>query len=260
MKMRRLSRRLVALYLSVGIIGLVLLAPIRFIQAASGSKVAAGEFIPISVKLSNFGGSKRVDVFVKYSILTSAGDEIYSSDETVAVETTASFIKTVQVPSDAAPGSYTAKTAITYPGQLTPATTQFPFTVERKIFGIFQSDFLLYGSIALAVSVLLVLFSRTLIKRHRLVRFAPLDYSNIPNHDRTFYEILSDTIMQMRGRVGDDALLIAASIPGLKIDKKTGRVLIMTESPAKIIATLIAEYEKKLGRKVSFSLRREKID
>ena len=62
----------------------------------------------------------------------------------------------------------------------------------------------------------------------------------------------------MRTRVGDDALLIASNINGLKIDKETGRVLDLTDSPAKIIATLVAEYEKVLGKKVSFSFREEK--
>lgn len=239
-------------------VGLVLLSSISFARAASGSKVAPGELLPVSVKLSNFGGGKRVDVLVKYSILNSSGTEIYSTSETVAVETTASFIKSVEVPADAAPGTYTAKTAVIYPGQLTPATTQFPFTVERKILGIFQSGFILYGSIVLVVSILLVLLGRFLVKR-RVSRFVPFDYSNIPHYQRTFYEILSDTIMQMRGRVGDDALLIAANIDGLKINEK-GRVLAMTQSPAKIIATLVSEYEKRLGKKVSFSLRREKTN
>jgi hypothetical protein len=162
------------------------------------------------------------------------------------------------VPFGTAPGTYTAKTSITYPGQLVPTTTQFPFTVERKILGIFQSDFLLYGGIAVFISIILVLLGLVLIKRLRATRFSPFNYSNAPQDLRTFYEILSDTIMQMRQRVGDDALVIAANIDGLKIDKNSGRVLSLSEHPAKIIATLVSEYEKRLGQKVSFSLRRER--
>ncbi len=246
--------------LFIVILGLVCILSFSFAQAATNStgKVAPGEFLPVSVKLSNFGGGKRVDVLVKYSILASAGNEIYSTSETVAVETTASFVKSIQVPFGTAPGIYTAKTTVTYPGQVAPVTTQFLFTVERKILGIFQSDFLLYGGISVIGSILMVLLGYTLIKRRRGTRFAPFDYSNISHDERTFYEILSDTIMQMRGRVGDDALLIASNINGLKINKETGRVLTLTESPAKVIATLVSQYEKTLGQKVSFSLRREK--
>jgi Putative transmembrane protein (Alph_Pro_TM) len=240
--------------LLITLTGLIFLPSVAFAQATTTSKVAPGEFLPVSVKLSNFGGSQRVDVLVKYSILASTGNEIYSTSDTVAVETTASFIKSIQVPSDTPSGTYTAKTVVNYKGQVTPATTQFPFTVERKILGVFQSNFWLYGSIAVVVSILLVLLGHALIKR-RVTRFTPFDYSNIPHNERTFYEILSDTIMQMRSRVGDDALLIAANIEGLKINEK-GRVLAMVGSPAKIIATLVSEYEKQLGKKVSFSFRK----
>ena len=125
----------------------------------------------------------------------------------------------------------------------------------KKIFGMFKNDFILYGSITLLVSVLISLVARAFAKRRRLTRSTPFDYSDIPHDERVFFELLSDTIMEMRERVGDDALDIAANIDGLKIDKATGRVLALTEHPAKIIATLVAEYEKLLGKKESFSFR-----
>lgn len=235
--------------------------PVAFAQTVDTSnaglvvKVAPGELLPISVKLSNFGSNNRVDVLVTYGIFASNGNEIYSTNETVAVETTASFVKTIQIPFSASPGIYTAKTSIVYQGQLVPATTQFPFTVERKILGLFQSDFFLYGGVTLLVCIIALALGWVLVRSRRKGRFVPYDYSAITRDKRTFYEILSDTIMQMRQRVGDDALFIASQIDGLKIDKETGRVISITESPAKIIAVLVSEYEKKLGKKVSFSFR-----
>ncbi|KKR70686.1 MAG: hypothetical protein UU13_C0002G0031 [Candidatus Nomurabacteria bacterium GW2011_GWB1_40_7] len=223
---------------------------------AGAIKVAPGELLPISVKLSNFGGGRRVDVLVEYSIFSGAGEKIYSSNETVAVETTNNFIKTIQIPFGVAGGVYMAKTFVIYDGQLVPATTQFSFTIERKILGLFRDDFFLYGGITLLSGILMFALGHALIKRRR-GRSTPLDYSDIPRDKRIFYEILSDTIMQMRERVGDDALLIAANIDGLKIDKETGKVHNISENPSKIIATLVSGYEKILGKKVSFSLRRE---
>ena len=220
------------------------------------TKVAPGELLPISVKLSNFGGSQRVDVLMTSGIFSDTGKEIYSISETVAVETTNNFVKMIQVPLDTAPGAYVAKTSIIYGGQLVPATTQFPFTVERKIFGFFQSDFFFYGGVAFLVCIMAFALGWVLVKRRRKGRSSPYDYSAISRGKRTFYEILSDTIMQMRQRVGDDALAIASQIDGLRIDKETGRVLSVTKSPAKIIATLVSEYEKKLGKRVSFSFRK----
>lgn len=237
-----------------------LIPQIQTTSAGLVSKVAPGELLPLSVKLTNFGNRNRVDVTISYKITNGEGKAIYSAEETVAVETTATFVKTVQIPFETAPGRYIAKSSIAYQGQIAPATTEFPFTVERKILGLFQSDFLLYGGITLLVSVLMLLLGRALIKRRRAMRFTPFDYSDISHDQRTFYEILSDTIMEMRQRVGDDALKIASNIPGLKIDTENGRVLALTEHPSKIIATLVSEYEKLLGKKVSFSFRPEKTD
>jgi len=221
------------------------------------TKVAPGESLPIAVKLSNFGGGQKVDVLITYSIFSNTGNKIYSTSDTVAVETTADFIKIAQIPTDASPGTYTAQTSIVYPGQVTPATSQFSFTVERKILGIFQSDVVFYGGLTILVCLVSVSVGHIFVKRRRAVRLTPFDYSSIPHDQRTFYEILSDTIMEMRQRVGDDALLIATKIDGLSVDEKTGRVLLITEHPSKVIATLVAKYEELLGKKVSFSFRRQ---
>jgi len=226
-------------------------------SSESASRVAPGDLLPISLKLSNFGGGMRVDALIAYSILDATGREISSTSETVAVETTASFIKSVQIPFDTAPGTYTALTSVTYAGQLTPAISRFSFRVERKILGLFQSDFLLYGGASSIITICVLLLSYILVERRRKARFTPFDYSGISKDRRTFYEILSDTIMQMRQRVGDDALVIASRTAGLTIDPETGRVLALTEPPGKVIAALVSEYERFLGKKVSFSFRKD---
>ena len=219
-------------------------------------KVAPGELLPIAVKLSNFGGGRRVDVLVEYSIISSTGEKIYSTNETVAVETTNNFIKTIQIPFGTGGGVYIAKTSIIYNGQLVPATTQFSFTIEKKILGIFQSDFILYGGIAILISIFMAALGHVLIKRRqRTMRLAPVDYSDVPHDTRVFYELISDTIMGMRQQVGESALDIAKQIEGLVIDEKTGRVLRLTTKPSKVVAELVSGYEKVLGKKVSFSFR-----
>lgn len=220
------------------------------------SKVAPGELLPISVKLLNFGSNNRVDVTVAYEITDEQGTVIYSSTETVAVQTTANFIKTIQIPFETPPGRYIAKSSISYQGQVVPATTEFPFVVERKIFGLFQSAFYLYGGGALLVIIIAVILSRMLIKRRRATRLGPLDYSDVPAQDRVFYELISDTISGMRQQVGQAALDIASQINGLVIDGQTGRVLRLTEKPSKVVTELVSGYEKALGKKVSFSFRK----
>ncbi len=236
------------------------LAPqIETTGAGLASRVAPGELLPLSVKLLNFGNRKKVDVTISYKITDGRGTIIYHAKETVAVETTATFVKTIQIPFEALPGRFVAESSIVYQGQVAPAVTDFPFTVERKILGLFSSDFYRYSLIIILLSVLLTALGRFFVKR-RATRFEPFDYSDIPHNERVFFELLSDTIMEMRQRVGDKALAVARQIDGLVIDPKTGRVLKLTGSPSKIIAELVSGYEQALGKKVSFSFRREKTD
>lgn len=220
------------------------------------SRVAPGELLPISVKLLNFGGGRRVDVTITYSILDGGGGVLVRESETVAVETTSNFVKLVQVPYDTASGVYTALANIQYAGQEVPATSSFQFNVERKIAGMFVSQFIIYGVILFAVAIAFAVVARLLMRRRRSSRFIPHDYSHIPKYDRLFYEMISDTIMQMRSRVGDHALELARDIDGLIVDELSGKILKITKNPAKIIALLVLRYEQQLGEKVSFALRR----
>ncbi len=219
-------------------------------------KVAPGELLPVSVKLLNVSGTRRLDVQVYYSVLSHENESIYSSSETVAVETTASYVKMVQIPYYIIPGVYNVRVTIKYDGQTVPATSHFPFTVEKKIGGIFQTTILTYVALALLsalfLAIALVIFRK---KYHNRSRLSPIEYSDVPNNMRTFYEIISDTIMDMRQRVGDQAIVIANRIEGLKIDPESGKVLSVSTNPSKIIAELVAEYERELGKKVSFLFR-----
>ena len=213
------------------------------------SRVAPGEFLPISVKLINFGAGRRVDVDVDYQILDSNNVVVFSQSETVAVETTASFVKNIQISLDLPPGKYIASSKITYEGQEVPATSKFEFTVERKIAGIFVSQFILYGTVTILVGIAFAVLSRLIIKR-RVSRSTPQEYTEVPKKERIFYEIISDTIMQMRSYVGDQAIQIAAKIDGLVINEDNGKVLKINKDPAEIVALLILKYQKELGKEI----------
>jgi len=230
-------------------------ASVQSTSAGLSVKVAPGEILPISVKILNFGAGKRVDVTVTYVITSEKGVQIYKSTETVAVETTNSFVKTIQIPFDTAPGVYNAQTSIVYRGQETPATTQFTFTVERKILGLFQSEFILYGGVTLLIGLIMIIIGYGLVRRRSSSRFSPIDYSTIPASERVFYELISDTVLGMRQKVGDRAFDIASKVEGLTIEQDSGRVIKLSRDPSKIIAELVAGYEKSLGEKVSFSFR-----
>lgn len=156
-------------------------AQVAEVRTSSGNlvtRVAPGELLPVSVKLVNFGGGQRVDVTIVYRVLSERGDVVLTETETVAVETTASFIKILQVPRNTPPGEYTAESSITYQGQKVPATASYQFTVERKIAGMFVSQFLIYGVITLIVGIIFAIigrivkknFARTALRRMNILK------------------------------------------------------------------------------------------
>ena len=224
---------------------------------SDSSKIAPGEVLPVSVKLVNFGSQQRVDVIITYIIFDKNGNHIYSDSETVAVDTTASFIKKIQLPENIKPGAYTVETSMQYPYQVAPAVSKFQIIVEEKIAGFFISDLILYGIILAIIIIIAIVLTYFLSRKKPEFNIDYHDYSDKPKEKMIYYEILSDIIAEMRLRVGDDALKIAEDIPGLSINAKTGLVLDIKEESAKIIALLIARYEKILGQKVSFSLRKK---
>jgi hypothetical protein len=204
--------------------------------AGFSTRVGPGDLLPVSLKLLNFENQSRVDVTVTYVITDELGNQVYSASDTVAVETTASFVKTIQIPLDVRSGTFIAQSSIAYQGQTFPATAQFPFRVERKIAGIFVSDLKLYGAVTVAASLLAGAVGHAWVRRRRSFRSLPIDYGNVSKEKRVFYELIGDTIGQMRVHVGDRALDIAESVDGLVIDMTNGRVLALKKSPSRAIA------------------------
>ncbi len=224
-------------------------------SAGLSSSVAPGESVAFSVKLVNLGSQRRADVTLSYRLLDSSGKQVYAESETVAVDTTASFVKRIPVPQGALAGAYTVETSLSYAGQQRPAVSRFTFSVVSPSPGT-NNNMLYVAGIGLAILLLLgILYVRRVRTRGR---FVVHDYSDKPKEERIYYEIISDTIGQMRQRAGDRALEVATHTEGLVVDEKTGRVLELGGNPAKIVAGLVSGYEQALGKKVSFSFRRER--
>lgn len=192
------------------VIGIILISPAFFAKAADSgelpnrkletiggalsSKVAPGELLPVSLKLLNFGGGRKTDVLITYTILNGKKEIISKTTETVAVETTASFVKNIHIPSNAAAGNYILSASITYQDQVVPATTEFSFTVERKWFGLFQSEFLIYSAATLLLSIAAGMLGYGFIKKHQRKKLPSENSENI-GPKRMFYELISDTVL-----------------------------------------------------------------
>ena len=218
------------------------------------TKAAPGDTVPLSIKLVNFGNDERVDVTIFYEIVNADDTAVISLSETVAVETTASFVKNIALPPTLAPGQYTAHTRIIYDGQLVPATGAYQFEVERTVFGLFLSELLLYSGIVLVVIALITTLLIVLLRKRTRDRLTPRDYSHVPREQRIFYEIIGDTILQMRYHEGNEAIALAVGIQGLVFDERAGRIISITGDPAQILAELIRRYRERFGKQINFSV------
>ncbi len=91
-------------------------------------EVAPGSELLASVKLINVGSKGRLDVFLDYWILNDKDEKILSKRETVAVETQANFVRTFDIPENAAAGMHRLYARVTY-GDGKIADSDFSFHV-----------------------------------------------------------------------------------------------------------------------------------
>jgi hypothetical protein len=210
-------------------------------------KVAPGESLPVSMKLFNMGGSGRVDVEITYRIEDAQKNVLTEELETVAVETTASFIKQVKIPPDLKPGKYFVLADMKYSDQKVPAVSRMPFQIEYKFLGFFLDQLIILGSVIIA-GVILILLVVYFINKNRRIVVSQFDYKKVPDNLRPYYELISDIILTMRLHLGDKAVEIANSIIGLKV-ANNGEVLALEKEPMEIVTLLTMQYENKLGYK-----------
>lgn len=231
---------------------------INLVSESGSNKFSSGDFLSFSLKLVNFGSISRQDVTITYQITDSQNNEVYVSSETVAVDTTASFVKRIPLPDSLKSGLYTLSANLIYPGQQQVATSKFTFSIESKIGGFFISDLIIYGLSSITIIIFIIIIVYFFTRKLNKNRVFFFNYSDKPKNEIVYYEILSDMINQMRFRIGNDAIELAQEIPNLQIDSRSGKVINIAKEPAKIIALLIHRFEEFSGHKMSFGLRPKK--
>ena len=226
------------------IFGVVNAQDIRSEGIASPPRIAPGETLPLQIRLLNFGSNSPIDVIITYLIIDQRGSTVATKTETVAVQTSASFVHTIAIPPNVESGEYTVTASIHFPGQSTPAVSSYQFTVELKFAGIFLSDLMKFSAVALFASIV-ALFAVRIVRRTRHGLSAHT-YLHVPASERIYYEMVGDMIHEMRLHEGDRALAVARKIPGLEVGG-SGEVKSITGNHAEIVAHLVTEYEKTFG-------------
>lgn len=214
-------------------------------------RIAPGEGLPVRTKLINTQSVRRVDVVLMYRILDSEDKTIDEDTETVAIDTTATIFHVFTLPLSLPSGRYQLEVEALYPGQEFPAYSSFGFLVEPKIFGMFRSDLALFSALAVVLLASAIL-GFALMQRRRYHSMIPRDFSHVSEHERVYYEIVSDVLQQMRFSIGAKAVRIASRVEGIELDGKGG-VARLTRDPAEVVADLVTTYEQATSKKLGFA-------
>jgi hypothetical protein len=126
--------------------------------------VLPGEDILAQVELYNLGSQGRTDVLLDYIIKDNEGNEIIQEHDTVAVETSTSFIKDIKIPENLAFGKYIFYVRVNYNDKVASASAWF--NVGKIEF--YKSKIFLYIlAIIFIVLVLLIVFIIYKIRKNK---------------------------------------------------------------------------------------------
>jgi hypothetical protein len=114
--------------------------------------VLPGEDILAQVELYNLGSQGRTDVLLDYIIKDNEGNEIIQEHDTVAVETSMSFIKDIKIPENLAFGKYVFYVRVNYNDKIASASAWF--NVGKK--EIDKSTIFLYILVVVLIIIILI--------------------------------------------------------------------------------------------------------
>ncbi|MBU3896964.1 MAG: hypothetical protein KJ697_03480 [Nanoarchaeota archaeon] len=200
-----------------------------------------GGVIVVNVELFNFG-NKTDDVIVIYNVYDSSNISILEIQETVAVETSLSFIRYIKIPENTLHGEYVLQVELKYINQRSPAVSRNSFMIGIFCLTCLSIDYYLFLVILITIGIVAIYYLRKISRVPK-----SFDYSAVAKKDRDYYEIIGDMIFIMRTHVGDKIIKEANKINGLKV-ADTGKVLKIGKYPAEILAILVNRYEMLGGK------------
>jgi hypothetical protein len=96
----------------------------------SYQSIQSGDELWAVTKILNLEKTQRMDIVLTYDILNMNGEKMYTTAETVAIETQASFVGKLKTPSNLAAGAYIVRLTVTAPGDR-KASAQTSFGVTK---------------------------------------------------------------------------------------------------------------------------------
>jgi hypothetical protein len=114
--------------------------------------VLPSEEILAQIEIYNLGSLGKTDVLLDYVIKDSEGNEVLKEQDTIAVETSTSFIKSIQIPNNLPFGRYVFYVKTTYNGKVASASALF--NVGKK--EINKLMIFLYVLVSIIIIILLI--------------------------------------------------------------------------------------------------------
>jgi hypothetical protein len=109
------------------------LLDVKLVIPEQFKQITPGQDLISRIELFNFGQKGRVDVSIEYVIKDEHDIIVTFSDETLAVETQMSYIKSIFIPRDLPPGRYIFYVKTTYGGNVASSSQWFSIVEKESI-------------------------------------------------------------------------------------------------------------------------------
>ena len=122
--------------------------------------IAPGKTLLSEVKLYNLGALGRVDAVLTYEIIDRDGHILFASEETLAIETQASFTKRTLIPENTPEGSYILKVKVSYAESAATSSAWFAVKIPSN-----EQKYAKYLLFLVIIGIIIAFFFIPIIRR-----------------------------------------------------------------------------------------------
>jgi uncharacterized membrane protein len=129
------------------------------VEINSGSKsLFAGDDLYFNTVLFNMGETGRIDALVQILIRDLDDNILIRKEETIAVETQASFSRSIRIPNDFKTGEYVLSVAVFYSNLTASSSDTFNVKNKNILFNYLDKKYLFIGGVILVALFAIVIF------------------------------------------------------------------------------------------------------
>ena len=132
-------------------------------------EILSGDNLTFNIKVLNLGRFPRYDVSLTYTISNAnTGEVIYQQTETMAIETSLNFSRSIKIPEETSSGKYALKVTATYDNETAIAAEQFTIIEKEKVKEIELQLYLFLFIVVLMIILILEFYSKAKDRKRRI--------------------------------------------------------------------------------------------